>query len=78
VKIGIIGMGHVGMTMHALLDPYAQLVTYDPAHDDKYPHDELAECDFAMVCVDTPTGPRGECDVTHVRAPSPAFPLPGS
>ena len=67
MKIGIIGMGHVGTTLHALLDTHAQLVTYDAAHDDKYPHDELAECDFAIVCVNTPPGPAGECDLTHVR-----------
>jgi len=67
MKIGIIGMGHVGSTMRGLLRGHAQLVTYDQAADSEYPHSDLAECDFAIVCVSTPAGRGGECDVTAVH-----------
>ncbi|MBB2749286.1 UNVERIFIED_ORG: nucleotide sugar dehydrogenase [Microbispora rosea subsp. rosea] len=67
MKIGIIGMGHVGSTMHALLANHADLITYDVADGAPYPHEELAGCDFAIVCVNTPSGPDGTCDVTCVR-----------
>ncbi|WP_331727174.1 hypothetical protein OG871_39600 (plasmid) [Kitasatospora sp. NBC_00374] len=67
MKIGIIGMGHVGNTMAELLRGHGDLVTFDPAHDSTYPHDDLAACDYAIVCVNTPSGPGGECDVTNVE-----------
>ena len=67
MKIGIIGMGHVGSTMHGLLANHAQLITYDQASDSEYPHGDLAECDFAIVCVSTPAGPSGACNVTEVH-----------
>jgi hypothetical protein len=67
MKIGIIGMGHVGSTMHGLLGDHAQLITYDQATDSEYPHSNLAGCDFAVVCVSTPAGPGGECDITEVH-----------
>jgi nucleotide sugar dehydrogenase len=66
MKIGIIGMGHVGHSMRDLFRNHADLVTYDQAHDSTYPQEALEACDFAVVCVNTPPGSDGECDVTHV------------
>lgn len=66
MRIGIIGMGHVGTTMAGLLADHADLVTWDHAHHTTYPNRELAGCDYALVCVDTPPGDAGACDVAHV------------
>ncbi|TMR08168.1 hypothetical protein ETD86_48910, partial [Nonomuraea turkmeniaca] len=67
MKIAIIGMGHVGRTMHDFLRDHADLITYDQADGGPYPTEALAGCDFAIVCVNTPTGPDGACDVSNVR-----------
>ncbi|KUN58829.1 hypothetical protein AQJ46_41885 [Streptomyces canus] len=66
MKVGIIGMGHVGASMHTLFARHADLVTYDQKDGDTYPQRALQACDFAVVCVNTPAGPGGECDVSHV------------
>lgn len=66
MKIGIIGMGHVGTTMRELLHRHADLVTYDLTDTDPYPHDALAECEFAIVCVNTPPDAAGGCDISNV------------
>lgn len=67
MRVGIIGMGHVGTMMHKMLAPHAELVTYDSAGADPYPKDELAGCDYVMVCVSTPPAEDGSCDVTNVE-----------
>lgn len=67
MEIGIIGLGTVGRSVAATFSPVATLVTYDPAHDDRYPDQALARCDFAVVCVDTPSASDGSCDTSKVR-----------
>ncbi len=67
MKIGIIGMGHVGRAMREIFGPYAELVEYDVNMEGDYPERELAECDFAVICVGTPMGDDYACDVRHVE-----------
>jgi nucleotide sugar dehydrogenase len=45
----------------------AEIVEYDKAIHEKYPEQELATCDFAVVCVGTPMGEDGSCDVSYVE-----------
>jgi hypothetical protein len=61
--IGIVGCGFVGQ---ALLRLFGDCPVYDPAkgHTDK---DAINRSRFAFVCVPTPTGPDGECDVSIVE-----------
>jgi UDPglucose 6-dehydrogenase len=66
MKIGIIGMGHVGATMQAMFQHHAELITYDLTDTGPYPHNALAACDFAIVCVNTPPDATGACDTTNV------------
>jgi UDPglucose 6-dehydrogenase len=66
-RIAIIGMGHVGTAMHALLNPHARLITYDAAAGLDYPARDLAACHAAIICVDTPMASDGSCDISHVR-----------
>ncbi|WP_416969358.1 hypothetical protein [Streptomyces sp. 4F14] len=66
MKVGIIGMGHVGASMRTLFAHHADLVTYDQKDGTPYPQQALHACDFAVVCVNTPAGPGGECDASHV------------
>lgn len=67
MKIAIIGTGHVGTAMRDLLRHHADLVTYDAAEPGQYPARELAACDTAIVCVDTPMAADGSCDTSHVE-----------
>lgn len=66
-KLGIIGAGHVGTAMIDLFKEHTELITYDSRLDKSYPELQLAKCDAAIICVDTPAGLRGECDVRNVR-----------
>lgn len=76
MKIGIIGLGHVGATMRDLFQAHAELVTYDHAGALAYPHDELAGCDFAVICVSTPPSPDGSCDTSNVIEAVKRLPTP--
>lgn len=66
VRIGIIGMGHVGRSMFDLFAQHAQVVTFDANGHEEYPEGELAACDAGVVCVDTPMGEGGACDIRKV------------
>jgi UDPglucose 6-dehydrogenase len=70
LKIGVIGVGYVGSAMIKLLKPTCQVVSYDIRRDgDAYPAEELAECDFSVICVNTPMAEDGSCMVANaIRA----------
>ena len=62
MKIGIVGLGHVGTAMHNL---FKDAIIYD-----KYKNigsmNEINKCDAAFVCVPTPMKDDGSCDTTAV------------
>lgn len=64
MKIGIVGLGHVGGNMLKL---FKNAVTYD-----KYRRigsmDEINKCDAAFVCVPTPPNEDGSCDTSIVES----------
>jgi len=62
-SIGIAGCGFVGQNLLRLFGPCE---VYDPAQG-RTDRDVINRCRFAFVCVPTPTGPRGECDVSLVE-----------
>jgi UDPglucose 6-dehydrogenase len=68
MKLGVIGLGHVGRAMQSLFVPFADVVPYDLLTHSSYPEDELAKCAFSIICVDTPMGDDGSCNVDNVRA----------
>ena len=54
MKIGIVGMGHVGKTTKNLLSKLtSEFVTFDLASDRSYPSAELEECEFCVICIGT-------------------------
>jgi UDPglucose 6-dehydrogenase len=61
--IGIVGCGFVGQAMLRL---FGECPVYDPAKG-RTDKDAINRCRFAFVCVPTPTGPRGTCDVSLVE-----------
>lgn len=62
MKIGIIGLGHVGTAMHNL---FKDAIVYD-----KFKNigtmDDINNCDAAFICVPTPMSENGSCDTTAV------------
>ncbi len=69
VRVGIIGLGHVGQNVHQRLQGLAvDVVGYDRMSDTPYPQAELSACDFAVVCVGTPSRADGSADLEQVYA----------
>jgi UDPglucose 6-dehydrogenase len=67
-KIGIIGRGHVGQTVIRQLSDHHEVVSYDRLDSAPYPSEQLSQCDFAMICVDTPSREDGSVNVGNVEA----------
>jgi UDPglucose 6-dehydrogenase len=74
MKIGIIGFGYVGRGMAELFAPAFEIVCFDKL-DYSAPGQEWREgagkkeingCDLAIVCVPTPEGEGGACDIAAV------------
>lgn len=66
-KIGIIGMGFVGSRLAKKYSDICDLITYDKAKNKEYPTKQLAECDFIMICVDTPQLEDGSVYIENVE-----------
>ncbi len=49
MKIGIVGLGHVGRQLFDRLSGSASIVTFDPRQDREYPTRELELCDLAFM-----------------------------
>lgn len=67
MRIGVIGMGHVGTMTADILAATSTLVTYDRASGDAYPAEDLEQCAFVVVCVNTPSLDDGTVDLTQVE-----------
>ncbi len=67
MRVGIIGLGTVGKAMSQQFSRAAEIVGFDPAVSDRYPADDLADCAFAVICVNTPMSPDGSCDTSNVE-----------
>lgn len=79
-KIGIIGYGYVGKAMESLFSGKQDLVIYDTkfthgVNEVKYQEsttsytnrlNSIEPCNFVFVCVPTPEGKDGQCDVSIV------------
>ncbi len=62
-RIGIIGLGYVGMAIKMSLDfGWGNNVCIDPYNGHTGTYEELAECSGVFVCVPTPQNEIGECD----------------
>lgn len=66
MKVAVIGLGVIGTAQVELFAAH-DVVTYDPAVHDDYPEQEIAGCDFAIICVGTPEGQDGHADLSYVR-----------
>lgn len=63
MKIGIAGYGHVGRAYAAVLQNYHETEIIDPKHYDKKISSDV---DAVVICVSTPKGLAGACNMLHV------------
>jgi UDPglucose 6-dehydrogenase len=73
MRVAIIGLGVIGTAQAEMFNAH-DLVTYDVAKNDTYPYSEIAECDFAVICVGTPEGENGHADISYVADAAAALP----
>ena len=66
-KIVIIGYGYVGKAMYELVKNHYPTIILDPAYSNSCTKEEANQCDLAIVCVPTPKGDNGECDLSYVE-----------
>jgi len=63
MKIGIAGYGYVGQAYEYILKNYHDIIVSDPA---KGHYGDLRHADAIIICVSTPSGVDGYCDITNV------------
>lgn len=63
MKIGIVGLGHVGSAMKEL---FPEAIVYDKYKNTKGTKEEINSCQAVFVCVPTPQNSDGSCDTTCV------------
>jgi len=66
-KIAIIGHGYVGKAMENFFKEHYELVLYDPPAGYSTTKEDVNECYASFVCVPTPRGEDGSCDVSYVE-----------
>ncbi len=71
--IGIVGYGYVGKAVHKLFEDHYKIKIYDPLYRDSLDplfvqsYEELSNCSLSIVCVPTPMGTDGNCDISYVQ-----------
>jgi len=65
MKIAVCGQGFVGRAVSASLKHFHDLVGIDPKLGSQTVRD-IEDVDCVIVCVPTPQGPKGECDVSYI------------
>lgn len=75
-KIGIVGYGYVGKAIAELLKEHYELKVYDPLFNSSQSNEKikfadkiegLSDCILGIVCVPTPEGKDGECDLSLIE-----------
>lgn len=67
MRVAIIGTGFIGKAQARMLAGH-DLVTFDLGDRKTYPAQEIAECDFAIICAGTPPASDGSADMHWVRS----------
>lgn len=73
MRVAVIGLGVIGSAQAEMFDAH-DVIAYDPAHHDAYPADDIAGCDFAIICVGTPETDDGHADLRYVESAADQIP----
>ena len=66
-KIGIVGYGYVGKGVFKFFEDKCEVIFFDPEIDGSATKEEINTCDLAVVCVPTPMGDGGVCDLSIIK-----------
>jgi UDPglucose 6-dehydrogenase len=64
MKIAIVGYGYVGKAMFRFFSSKYECVWYDPFIEGSCSQSDVNSCDMSVLCVFTPSGADGSCDVS--------------
>ena len=67
MKIGIIGMGHVGNITRELIIKNCEISEYDKKDNNPFDYNKFVGCEYIIVCVDTPCDSCGDADLSNVE-----------
>ena len=66
MKIAVIGHGYVGQAVERFFKDHFEVVVYDTKYDNA-DKDAVNDCDLGIVCVPTPMGEDGSCDLSIIH-----------
>lgn len=67
MHVGVIGVGRVGRAVISAFERQYCIVAWDVQSGEHYPVEDLDQCQFAVVCVDTPEADGGVADISRVE-----------
>jgi len=66
-RVAVVGYGYVGKGVHTFFKDNFETIFFDPNADGSAGKEEINSCDLAVICVPTPMGEDGACDLSIVE-----------
>lgn len=66
-KVAVIGYGYVGKGVYDFFKDNFETIYYDPNVSGSASKEEINKCDLGVICVPTPTGEDGACDLNIIE-----------
>ena len=67
IKVGVVGYGYVGKAIYNYLKTHYNTIFYDPFVEGSCSKEDINNCRFTFVCVNTPSLENGKCDTSIVE-----------
>jgi UDPglucose 6-dehydrogenase len=66
-KVAVVGYGYVGKGVYNFFKENFEAIYFDPNVEDSASKEEINKCDLAVICVPTPMGDDGSCDLSIIE-----------
>ena len=66
-KVAVIGYGYVGKGVYNFFKDNFEAIFFDPNIQGSAPKEEMNKCDLGVICVPTPMGKDGSCDLSIIE-----------
>jgi UDPglucose 6-dehydrogenase len=73
-RVGVTGLERVDRGVCELFEPYGEIVGWGEQSGELYPTSAREQCDFTVVCIDTPLGDDGRAEIRSVTQAVHALP----